>query len=258
MLKLSAVIITYNEEKYIEQCLNSLKGIADEIVVVDSLSTDKTEEICLNFGVKFTKQPFLGYREQKNFACQQAENDYILSLDADEALSSKLREEILKLKAKEKWYFDGYSFNRLNNYCGQWMHHTAYYPDRKIRLFNRNRSTWGGINPHDKIVLKPGSKLVHVKGDILHWVIDSYEDHINKINKFSTISARSYKALGKKSGIAKILFDPPYRFIRSYFFKLGILEGFNGFVVSVFSAYSGFLKYSKLRRLMLDEKNKKS
>ena len=119
MPKISAVIITYNEEKYIEQCINSLVDVADEIVVVDSLSTDRTVEICKRLGAKIIEQKFLGYKEQKNFAVQQAEYDYILSLDADEALSAELRKSILK--AKNNWLFDGYRFNRLNNFCGQWM-----------------------------------------------------------------------------------------------------------------------------------------
>ena len=194
MQKISAVIITFNEERYIEQCIRSLIDVADEIVVVDSLSTDRTPEICRNLGVKFIEQPFLGYKEQKNFALEQATHDYILSLDADEALSTELRNSILK--AKNDWKFDGYKCYRLNNYCGQWMFHTSLYPERKLRLFDRRKGKWGGINPHDRFEMEPGSKIGMLNGDLLHWVYDSIEEHIAKINHFSTISSQEYFKLG--------------------------------------------------------------
>jgi glycosyltransferase involved in cell wall biosynthesis len=256
MPKISAVIITYNEEKYIEQCINSLVDIADEIVVVDSLSTDRTAEICKRLGVKFFEQKFLGYKEQKNFAVQQASNDFILSLDADEALSVKLRKSILK--AKNNWQFDGYKCNRLNNYCGQWMYHTSLYPERKLRLFDRRKGSWGGINPHDRFKMNPGSTVGFLKGDILHWVYDSIEEHIAKINHFSSISAREYFKLGIRAGVGKTILRPIWRFFHSYVIKTGFLEGYMGFIVSLNLAYLCFLKYAKLRRLILiDKKNKK-
>ncbi|MTI29248.1 glycosyltransferase family 2 protein, partial [Cytophagales bacterium RKSG123] len=152
MKKISAVIITYNEEKNIQRCLESLKGVVDEIVVVDSLSTDNTKKICEKFDVHFIENPFEGHIEQKNYAMGCARNDYVLSLDADEALSPKLKESILKVK--ENWTADFYSFNRLNNYCGQWIRHSGWYPDKKIRLWDRRKGKWGGKNPHDNVVMK--------------------------------------------------------------------------------------------------------
>ncbi|HPJ45060.1 MAG TPA: glycosyltransferase [Tenuifilaceae bacterium] len=255
MVKISAVIITFNEERYIEQCIRSVMDVADEIVVVDSLSTDRTPEICKNLGVKFIEQPFLGYKEQKNFALEKASYDYILSLDADEALSLELRNSILK--AKNDWKFDGYKCYRLNNYCGQWMFHTSLYPERKLRLFDRRKGKWGGINPHDRFELETGSKMGMLKGDLLHWVYDSIEEHIAKINHFSTISSQEYFKLGISAGIRKIIFRTAWRFFHSYIIKAGFLEGFMGYVASKNVAILCYLKYSKLRRLIQVEKKSK-
>ena len=255
MIKISAVIITYNEERYIEQCIRSVIDVADEVVVVDSLSIDRTVEICKNLGVKFIEQPFLGYKEQKNFALQQASYDYILSLDADEALSVELRNAILKAKAD--WKSDGYKCYRLNNYCGQWMFHSSFYPERKLRLFDRRKGKWGGINPHDRFELVKGSKIGFLDGNLLHWVYDSVEEHIAKINQFSSISSREYYKLGIKAGISKIIFRTFWRFFHSYFIKAGFLEGYMGYIASRNLAYLCFLKYAKLRSLVLIEKKKK-
>ena len=140
IMKLSVVIITYNEEKNIERCLNSVKEVADEIIVLDSFSTDKTEEICKRHAVKFFQHEFNGFSSQKNRASGLAENDYILSLDADEVLSERLKRSILKVK--ENALFDGYFFNRLNIYCGKPIKFTTWYPDRKLRLWNRKKGEW--------------------------------------------------------------------------------------------------------------------
>ncbi len=255
MSRISAVIITLNEESKIERCIKSLQSVADEVIVVDSFSTDKTEEICKNLGVKFYQHNFEGYREQKNYALQFAQYDYVLSLDADEALSEELKDSILAVKDNLK--FDGYFFNRLNNYCGQWIHHSNWYPDKKLRLFNRHKGHWGGINPHDRFEMDPGCKTAYLKGDLLHWVLDSYEAHIQKANRFSTIAALEYYKLGRKSNIFKIMFNTGWRFFKAYILNLGFLDGFNGFVISSFSAYTSFLKYVKLRQLILEGRNEK-
>ena len=151
MVKLSAVIITFNEEKKIERCLSSLVGVADEIVVVDSMSTDNTEKICKQFDVKFIHQEFLGYIEQKNYAITQATHDHIISLDGDEALSVELQESLIALKSN--WKSDGYYTNRYNNFCGQWIKYSDWYPDKKLRIFKKGKGEWKGINPHDSFKL---------------------------------------------------------------------------------------------------------
>jgi len=142
-VKISAVIITFNEEKNIGRCLDSLQKVADEIVVVDSCSNDKTCEICEKYGVRFIQNRFKGHIEQKNFAMQQAEYDWVLSLDADEVLSLELTDSILKVK--KDWVIDGYAFNRLTNYCGTWIRHCGWYPDTKLRLWDKRRGRWGGV-----------------------------------------------------------------------------------------------------------------
>lgn len=255
MTKISAVIISLNEEKNIERCIRSLQRISDEIVVVDSFSTDKTESICKNLGVRFIQHPFSGYRDQKNYAVQQASYDIVLSLDSDEALSVELEESIQKVK--ENWLFDSYKFNRLNNYCGQWIYHSNWYPDRKIRLFDRRKGSWGGLNIHETVKMNPDATVGVLNGNLLHWSLASYEEHIDKANRFSTISAQEYFKLGRKSSIYKIFFNSGWRFFKAYFVKKGFLDGYNGFVISSFSAYTSFLKYLKLHQLHLNDRKKK-
>jgi glycosyltransferase involved in cell wall biosynthesis len=220
---ISAVIIAYNEEKYIGQCLTSLKGVADEIIVVDSHSTDATEKICAEYNVRFVKHPFEGYVEQKNFALTLAVNDFVLSLDADEALSYEMKQSILEVK--DNPLFDGYVFNRFQNYCGKWLRFSRSYPDRQLRLFFRNRGKWEGPNPHDKFILNPGSKIKWLKGDLLHWNFANIEEHIDKMNRFTTIAAKEYFRAGKKAGPLTGTIHMIWSFTRSYFLRLGFLDG---------------------------------
>lgn len=248
MVKLSGVIITFNEARNIEKCLQSLVNVVDEIVVVDSLSTDDTVAICKRYKAKIVEQKFLGYVEQKNFALQHASYDYIVSLDGDEALSEMLQQSILNLK--NDWKFDGYFCNRYNNFCGQWIKHSDWYPNKKLRVFDRRKAAWHGHHIHESI--KFGDKSVtigHLKGDILHWTYQTYSEFNLKTEHFSTISARSYFELGKKAPIWKIIFNPTWAFFKAYFLRLGFLDGFNGLVICVQTANITFLKYSKLREL---------
>jgi glycosyltransferase involved in cell wall biosynthesis len=254
MIKLSAVIITFNEEEHLEKCLFSIKSIVDEIIVIDSFSTDSTRAICEKFNVTFIEQMFLGYKEQKNFAITKASHDYILSLDGDEALSEELQQSVLALK--QNWKLDGYYTNRRNNYCGQWIKHSNWYPDKKIRLFKKGKGEWKGINPHDCYTVFESKKVGKVKGDILHWVFRDYSEHQQKINSFSTIAAESYFRLDIKSTIGKIIFRPIWAFSKSYIFRLGFLGGLNGLVICVQTFNLTFMKYIKLYRLQQKEKNK--
>lgn len=253
MHKLSAVIITFNEGNKIGRCLSSLLAVADEIVVVDSLSTDNTKEICHAYGVRFIEQPFLGYIEQKNFAVSQASHEFVLSLDGDEALSPELSSEILE--TKKSFQFDGYYVNRFNNFCGQWIQHSNWYPDRKLRLFRKGSGSWKGINPHDSFKMLPEATTSKLKGDLLHWNYATYQEFNLKTDHFSSISAQSYFELGKKAPVWRILLNPVWAFFKSYILRRGFLDGFNGFVICYQTANITFLKYSKLRELYKRENN---
>ena len=252
MQKISAVIIAFNEEAYIEQCLKSVEVVADEIIVVDSFSNDRTKEICLAMGVKFIEHKFTGYRDQKNFALTQASFDYVLSLDADEALSPRLEKSILEVKQDLK--YDGYKFNRLNSYCGNWIRHTNLSPERKIRLFNKNRAQWGGFNIHEKVILTNPKSVERLKGNLLHWLYDSYEESVDKMNTYTTLLANEYYKQGYKSSEIRILISPAWRFFHSYILKAGFLDGYDGYVVSKLLATTCLVKYVKLRKLHLQSK----
>jgi len=245
-IQLSVVIITFNEEKNIERCLASVKTIADEIVVVDSFSIDKTKEICLKHNVKFIEHQFDGHIEQKNWAITQASSPYILSLDADEALTPALAKEIEQIK--NNWQFDGYSFNRLTNYCGKWIKHCGWYPDVKLRLWDSRKGSWKGTNPHDRYEVET-NKIKHINQDILHYSYYSISDHIKQVNYFTDIAAKASLDEGKRSSLVKITINPIIKFLRDYFFKLGFLDGYYGFVISIISSHATFLKYAKLKQL---------
>ncbi len=245
MEKLSVVIITFNEELNIKRCLDSVIEVADEIIVVDSFSTDNTEDICSNYNLKFIKQEFLGYIEQKNFALSFASNDYVLSLDADEALSNELQKSILS--EKNNFFAAGYSMNRLTNYCGSWIKHCGWYPDTKLRLFNHKLGKWGGINPHDEFKFDSTNKIKHLSGDILHFSYYTIDDHYKQVERFTDIAAVAYHKEGRKASVIKLWASPVIKFIRDYFFKLGILDGKMGFRISYISAGATYKKYKKLR-----------
>lgn len=253
MTKFSVTIITLNEEKNIARCLDSVKNVADEIVVVDSFSADNTEAICREYGAKFIKQKFLGYIEQKKFAVSQASNIYVLSLDADEALSPELEKSILNLKQQGN-LADAYTMNRLNRFCDRWIKHGAWYPDKKIRLFKKNAGKWGGENPHDKIEMNPGSKIKHLDGDLLHYTYQSIEEFVLQGNKFSTIAANEKFKQNKKAGFLNLLINPFWVFIVNYIIKAGFLDGYYGFIIARLSAYHTFLKYAKLIKLQRRKK----
>jgi glycosyltransferase involved in cell wall biosynthesis len=214
---------------------------------VDSFSTDRTEEICLRNGAVFSKHPFAGYVEQKTYAISLASNDYILLIDADEALSDEMRESIRT--AKNNWTHDGYSFNRLNSYCGQWIRHSGWYPDRKVRLFDRRKNTVKGRNPHEEFVMNADATQKHLKGDLLHYTYLTVEDQVRQIDRFTTIQARENFERGKKASCFLILFAPVYKFVRHYIFQLGFLDGFYGYLICRNMAHSTFLKHAKLRAL---------
>ena len=243
MPNISAVIITYNEEKKITRCLNSLKSVADEIVVIDSYSTDKTVEICKKFNVKIVQHKWEGYSKTKNYGNTIAEHDYILSIDADEELSEGLINSIKKVKENLS---GAYSFNRLTNYCGQWIHYCGWYPDKKIRIFNRNEALWSKSSIHETIQFKNQVSITHLEGDLLHYSFLTLSDHLKTINKYSELAAYDLINQNKKFFHFKIFMVPILKFISSYFFKRGFLDGFYGFCICVFSAFDIFIRYAKV------------
>ncbi len=246
-MKLSVVIITLNEEKNLERCLLSVKRIADEIVVIDSLSTDNTVPIAEKFGARIISQKFLGHIEQKNFAAQQAANDWVLSLDADEVVTPEMEQSILAVKANTT--HDAYSFPRLNNYCGKWIKHSGWYPDRKTRLFNRTKGEWTGENPHDRWELyDKAKKPKQLNGDLQHYSFYTISDHVKKIEKYSDIAARLRVAKGKNYSILQIVIVPQWKFVSDYFIRLGFLDGYEGFIICKLGAMEKMIKYSKTRQ----------
>ncbi|MBE0642258.1 MAG: glycosyltransferase family 2 protein [Bacteroidales bacterium] len=247
MPAISAVILTFNEERNIGRCIGSLKGLVDDIVVVDSYSTDGTEEICRSEGVRFVRHAFEGYIQQKNWALTQARHDHCLSLDADEALSPELRAAIASLP--EIWDAAGYTMNRLTNYCGRWIRHCGWYPDVKLRLFDRRRGQWGGINPHDEYRLTRGERVRHLPGDILHYSYYSISDHLRQVEHFTNVSASALHARGEKAGWIKLYLSPPLKFFKGYILNAGFLDGFEGYTICRVSALATFIKYAKLRHL---------
>jgi glycosyltransferase involved in cell wall biosynthesis len=247
MIKLSAVVITYNEEKNIARCINSLKKVADDIIVVDSFSTDKTEEICLSLNVRFEKHKFDGHIEQKNYAVTRALFPFIISLDADEELSPLLIKSIIEVKNNK--IADGYTMNRLTNYCGKWIRHGGWYPDKKLRLWDSTKGSWQGVNPHDCYKMQANSVIKHLKGDILHYSYYSIEQHLNQVNNFTNITSKQYFIKGKKSSLFKIFAAPVFKFFRDFVVRTGFLDGYYGYVIAKISAHAVFIKYAKIREL---------
>ncbi len=247
MEKLTVVILTYNEERNIKRCLDSILSLADEIIVVDSNSTDSTPEICRSYGVKFFQHPFEGYIEQKNYATRLVSYDLILSLDADEALSETLRDSILEVKKLRS--FDGYTMNRLTNYCGKWIHHSGWYPDIKLRLVDRRSGHWGGMNPHDRFEMNPNGTIKHLQGDLFHFSYYTFDEHQRQIRKFAEISANALYENGVRSGWAKIIYKPVARFVKCYVFKAGFLDGVEGWTIARMTAWASYLRYTRLYNL---------
>jgi glycosyltransferase involved in cell wall biosynthesis len=247
MHRLSVVIITYNEELNIERCLDSVEHVADEIIVVDSFSVDKTPEICRARGVTFIQNPFDGYIEQKNYAVNQATYPLVLALDADEALSPALQRSVIKVKSQQN--YDGYFCNRRNNYYGKWMRYTSRFPDRKLRLWDRTKGKWGGSNPHDMVVMEKGARTAIMDGELYHYPYSTISEHIAQINRFTDIAADSYYKNHIRADYLKIIVHPAWKFFREYFIRRGFLDGFHGLVVSGSASFETFLKYVKLRQL---------
>lgn len=242
-IKISAVIISYNEEVNIARCIDSVIGLVDEVVVVDCFSQDNTKAICLEKGVTFYENEFLGFANQKNFAAQLASHEYILSLDADEYLSKELTLSLTSIKANCQ--FDGCTMNRLSSYAGQWIKTAGWYPDTKLRLWKRDKGHWKGEGIHERVELESGSKIQHLKGDLLHHAYDNITQFLEKIQRYSDIYAQEHRFKIHVSAF-KVFYKTIFAFIKSFLIKGGILDGYQGLLISVCNANFVFYKYSKL------------
>ncbi|MGG9964233.1 glycosyltransferase family 2 protein [Ferruginibacter sp. SUN106] len=247
MNKLSVVVITFNEEKNIGRCLDSVKPVADEIIVLDSFSTDTTVSIALQKGAVIHQQSFAGYIQQKNKAIKLASNNNVLLLDADEALSDELAMSIAGVKQDSAQ--KAFTMNRCNIYCGRPIRHGLWYPDRKLRLFDKRIGSCGGLNPHDKIILTENCGVQQLKGDLLHYTYQSFDEYMIRNEEVSNTAAESIFNSGKKVHWAKIFLSPAWAFINGYFLRLGFLDGRNGLVIATHTASQSYKKYYKLKQL---------
>ena len=246
MVKISVVIITFNEERNLARCLDSVKTIADEIVVADSNSTDNTIAIGHKYGAKVVQHAFTGYADQKNFATQQASNNWILSLDADEEVTDELAQSILKVKEAPEYHV--YQMPRLTNYCGQWIKHCGWYPDKQTRLYDRTKGQWANKQVHEYWQMNnEQDKKGTLKGDLLHYSFATINEHLKKIDRYTELAAREAVANGRDAGFFKIRVSPRWHFISEYFFRLGFLDGFYGYIICKLSAHAAFLKYTRIR-----------
>lgn len=240
-MKISAVVICGNEEKNIGDCLESLKW-CDEIVVVDSMSTDRTPEIARTYTSKVIQRPWPGYVAQKNFALDQATGDWILSVDSDERCTPELREEIRReLPAAA---VDGFLVKRHVHYLGRWINHGGWYPDYKLRLVRRGKAKWTGVDPHDKLVTDGTTRKL--KGELVHFTYRDFRHQLKTIQAYSDVVVDEWVKEGRRFSLLKAVFHPPAKFLGCYVWKLGFLDGWPGFVIAAASAFYVFVKQVKL------------
>lgn len=253
MNQLSAVIITKNEEANIDRCLESLVGVVDETIVVDSFSTDQTEEICAKYGVRFEQRAFKDYSDQKNYANGLAQFDFILSIDADEALSEALKQSILT--EKQNGLKDGYEVNRLTNYCGQWIRHGGWYPEHKLRIWKKSTAKW--VLPIHERVEFIGKEKHLLTGDLLHYSYPTIASHMAQINKFTDLKAKEQFEAGINASRLQLWVKPKFEFFKKYILKQGFRDGYYGLVIARLSAHYKFCQYAKTRDLFLQSEKKK-
>lgn len=242
-MKISAVIITLNEARNIARCLTSLQGLADEILVLDSGSEDNTVAVAKQLGATVIDTPWKGYAATKNKGHQLAQHSYILSLDADEALSAALKSSIIANKDR---LVGAYSFNRLNNYCGSWIKHGGFYPDKKIRLFPKDQASWVGDYVHEQLLLDKGTTITHLSGDLLHYSYYTHQEHEERLEKYAQLAAE--KLHGKAGLAAKQYLSPTWRFVQAYFLKGGFMDGKAGYHLARLTAKEVRRKYQLARR----------
>ena len=244
-IHISAAIITLDEEKNIADCIKSLHWV-DQIVVVDSLSRDKTKEIAIALGAKVIDQKFLGHVKQKQLAVDRCQYDWVICLDADERVPPKLKREIVNLfecTPKES-LFPGYSVARRSYHLGRWIKYGGWYPDRNVRLFHRKFGRWSGFDPHDRIAVN--GEIGKLQGALDHFVFRDLAHNVHVNNFYSSIGAQVLFEKGRKPSLLRLIFKPVGKFLETYIVKRGFLDGLPGFIIAVGAAYSMFLKFAKL------------
>lgn len=254
MQALSVVVISYNEEKIIGRCLDSVSRIADEVIVVDSYSEDGTVAIAESKGAIVKQSAFDGYINQKNKAINLASHNMVLLLDADEAVSEELADSILE--AKKDFSFSAYSMSRCSFFCGKFIRRGLWYPDKKLRLFDKRLGICGGMNPHDRIIMKDAVAVKQLNGDLLHYSFDTVEEYLDRNEAVSTIAAQSLYDAGIRRPWTKTIFSPLWAFINGYFLRMGFLDGQQGFIIALHTANQSYSKYAKLRRMHKQEYKK--
>lgn len=242
-MEISATIITFNEENHLARCLESLKDIVNEIIVVDSGSCDRTTKIAGDFEAKVYPRTFTNYADQKNYAASQAGNDWILSLDADECLSEPLRGRLLGLKESQP-LADAYAFPRKAFYLQRWIRHSGWYPDCKIRLYRKSKAHWKGEFVHESVSVN--GRISKIDADLLHYTCDSLSEHLQRLDHYTTLSARAMHQEGKKPSLRGWLSSPLAAFFKAYLWKGGFLDGRQGLIIAVLAGYYNFLKHAKL------------
>jgi len=251
MPALTAILISYNEEVDLPRALASLAGVADEIVVVDSESTDRTCDIARSFGARVVSRKLDNLGSQKNYAASLASNDWILSLDSDEELSPELRASILQWKQQTP-EAAGYKVSRLTNYIGGWIRHSGWYPEFILRIYLRGRGKFIGV-PHDAVKLDGNPPLAVLKGHLFHYTVRSFAEHKAKLDAFTTMAAEDMFENGRKSWRAAMIFAPPWTVMQRLVFQLGLLDGRRGWLIAWMSAKYIYVKYRKLGRLRAGE-----
>jgi glycosyltransferase involved in cell wall biosynthesis len=245
-MEISVVIITRNEEKRLDAALKSVADIAAEIVIVDSFSTDDTLKIARKYSKRVYRREWTDYADQKNYANSKASFPWILSLDADERLSADLRSEILELMEIEP-QADAFSMPRQVFYLGRWIRHSGWYPDRKTRLFRKEKCRWEGEYVHERLIVDGKTQKLHCP--IHHFTYQDVRDHLDRINSFSGLGAQKLYARKKKCRWYHLVFLPLFRFLKSFLGKAGFLDGYAGFVIAVLHGYAVFVRYVKLREI---------
>jgi glycosyltransferase involved in cell wall biosynthesis len=250
--KVSACVITLNEEQKVRRCLQSLTW-CDEIVVLDSFSTDRTIDICREFTIRVYQHEWLGYVAQRNLVRDMARYPWILFLDADEEVSPGLREEIRMEFERGASLYVGYEFPRQVYYVGRWIRHGEWYPDIKLRLFAKEYGRTEGQEPHDKVVVNgPVKRLTH---PLWHYTYDDVADHLATINRFSSITARQRYVQNSPFRWHDLIFRPILRFFKGYLMRRGFMDGAHGFVIAILCAYGVFVKYAK--QWEMEQRNRK-